>query len=532
MQHFGPVRSDFGVEKQGISNARGVYWNLSPSALIEKAVRRGEAMLSAHGALVVTTGKHTGRSPNDKFIVDEPSSRGNIHWGKVNRPLASDKSERLHARLLSYLQERDVFVVEARAGAAAPHGLPIRVITTSAWHALFSHTLFLRPSREERAHQVPEFTILHAPGFKADPAFDGTNSETFIVVDYGKRLVLIGGTEYAGEIKKSVFSILNYLLPLKGVLPMHSSLNVGPAGDPTVFFGLSGTGKTTLSADPSRTLIGDDEHGWSRDGTFNFEGGCYAKAIKLSKEAEPDIWAACHQYGTVLENVVMDEATREIDFDSDALTENTRAAYTLDKIRNASERGVAGHPKHLVMLTADAYGVLPPIARLTPEQAMYHFISGYTAKVAGTEQGVNEPQATFSACFGAPFLPLHPTRYASLLGEKLAMHGSDVWLVNTGWTGGPYRVGHRMAIAHTRAMIHAALDGKLEHAPTERDPVFGVSVPTEVPGVPKEVLIPRASWVDKGAFDEQAKVLARRFRANFEQYADQAPKEVASGGPR
>jgi len=433
--------------------------------------------------------------------------------------------------MLAYLQNRNVFVMEAQGGAATALGLPIRVITPSAWHALFAHTMFLRPTKEQRRTHVPEFTVLHAPTFKADPAIDGTRSETFIIINYGKKLVLIGGTEYAGEIKKSVFSILNYTLPLKGVLPMHSSLNVGTAGDPTVFFGLSGTCKTTLSADPARTLIGDDEHGWSNDGTFNFEGGCYAKAIRLSKEAEPDIWAACHAYGTVLENVVMDPDTRQIDFDSDMLTENTRAAYTLDKIRNASLSGTAGHPRNIVMLTADAYGVLPPIARLTPEQAMYHFISGYTAKVAGTERGVTEPQATFSACFGAPFLPMHPTTYAEMLGSKIAKHGAQVWLVNTGWTGGPYGVGHRMKIAHTRAMITAALEGKLADSRLEQDPIFKVGVPEQVPGVPKDVLSPRSTWSDKGGYDKQAKDLAGRFRSNFEQYEAQAPKEVGAAGP-
>lgn len=531
MQHIGPVRSQFGIENHGVTHAARVFWNLSPSALVEEAVRRGEGVLSSHGALVVDTGKHTGRSPNDKFIVEEPSSKAYIDWGKTNKPFDADKFDRLHARVCAYLQSRDVFVVEARGGAAAAYALPIRVITPNAWHALFAHTMFLRPTLDERREHVPEFTVLHAPGFKADPAVDGTRSETFIIVNYAEKLVLIGGTDYAGEIKKSVFSILNYLLPLRGVLPMHSSLNVGPTGDATVFFGLSGTGKTTLSADPERTLIGDDEHGWSNDGTFNFEGGCYAKAIKLSPEAEPDIWAACHAYGTVLENTVMDPDTRLIDFESAKLTENTRAAYTLDKIRNASALGVAGHPRNIVMLTADAYGVLPPIARLTPEQAMYHFISGYTAKVAGTERGVTEPQATFSACFGAPFLPMHPTKYAEMLGEKIARHGAQVWLVNTGWTGGPYGVGHRMKISHTRAMIRAALEGRLSDVRLNSDPIFKLGVPENVPHVPQEVLTPRNTWSDKGGYDNQAKELARRFRANFEAYATVAAKEVTAAGP-
>jgi phosphoenolpyruvate carboxykinase (ATP) len=531
MEHLGPVRSAYGMEHHGITNARRVYWNLSPSALVEETIRRGEGMLSAHGALVVDTGKHTGRSPNDKFIVEEESSKAHIDWGKVNKPLPPAAFDWLHARMTAFMQERDLYVIEARGGAAPAHGLPIRVVSTSPWHALFAHTMFLRPTESERRVHEPEFTVLHAPTFQADPSMDGTNSETFIIVNYAKKLVLIGGTRYAGEIKKSVFSILNYLLPLRGVLPMHASLNVGPEGDATVFFGLSGTGKTTLSADPERTLIGDDEHGWSDDGTFNFEGGCYAKAIRLSKEAEPDIWDACHSYGTVLENVDMNGDTRLIDFDSERFTENTRAAYTIDRIRNASAAGIAGHPKTVVMLTADAYGVLPPIARLTPEQAMYHFISGYTAKVAGTERGVTEPQATFSACFGAPFLPMHPTRYAEMLGSKIARHGAQVWLVNTGWTGGPYGTGHRMKIAHTRTMVRAALEGALKDIKLVEDPVFKVGVPAAVPNVPSEVLVPRNTWADKAAYDKQAKDLAQRFKTNFEKYAAKASREVVAAGP-
>jgi phosphoenolpyruvate carboxykinase (ATP) len=531
MEHLGPVQSTYGIENHGIHNAERVYWNLSPSALVEETIRRGLGTLSAHGALVVDTGKHTGRSPNDKFIVEEPTSKGNIDWGKVNRPFPEAAFDRLHARMTAYMQGRDLFVLEAKGGAASGYGLPLRVVTTSPWHALFAHTMFLRPSATERQSHEPEFTVLHAPTFEANPAVDGTNSSTFIIVNYAKKLVLIGGTRYAGEIKKSVFSILNYLLPLKGVLPMHASLNVGPNDDAAVFFGLSGTGKTTLSADPSRTLIGDDEHGWSDVGTFNFEGGCYAKAIRLSAEAEPDIWAACHRFGTVLENVDMDPATRHIDFDSDRLTENTRAAYTIDQIRNASMTGVAGHPKTILMLTADAYGVLPPIARLSSEQAMYHFISGYTAKVAGTERGVTEPQATFSACFGAPFLPMHPTRYAEMLGKKIQKYGAQVWLVNTGWTGGPYGVGSRMKIAHTRAMVQAALSGALKDVALTEDPVFRVGVPASVPGVPSEVLSPRSTWSDKGAYDKQSKELARRFKENFEKFSDQAGSEIAGAGP-
>ncbi len=530
MEHLGLVRSEYGIEHAGVVAPARVYWNLGPSALLEEAVRRGEGTLSAAGALVVTTGKHTGRSPNDKFIVKEPSSEKHIDWGKTNKPFAPEAFDRLHARVTAYMQGRDLFVQDARAGAA--NSVPIRVISTSAWHSLFARTMFIRPTRDERAAHVPEYTVLHVPTFKANPQIDETNSETFIIVNYAKKLVLIGGTSYAGEIKKSVFSLLNYELPLRGILPMHSSLNVGPNGDAAVFFGLSGTGKTTLSADPARTLIGDDEHGWADDCSFNFEGGCYAKAIRLSKEAEPDIWHAIHHYGTVLENVVMDPDTRELDLDSDKLTENTRAAYQLDRIRNASETGKTVHPKNVIMLTADAYGVLPPISRLTPAQAMYHFISGYTAKVAGTEKGVTEPQATFSACFGAPFLPMHPTKYAKMLGEKIEKHGAQVWLVNTGWTGGPYGVGSRMKIAYTRAMVHAALDGKLNDVKLTNDPIFGLGIPQSVPGVPAEVLVPRNTWKDKAAYDKQAKELARRFQENFKQFADQATAEVREAGPQ
>ncbi len=530
MEHLGPVRSSHGIENHGVVNARRVYWNLSTTALIEQAVSRGEGQLSAHGAFVVTTGKHTGRSPNDKFIVKEPSSEGRIDWGKVNRPFEAEMFDRMHARVCAYFQGRDLFVQDARAGAA--HGLPIRVVTTNAWHSLFARTMLLRPSRVERQEAVPEFTVLHAPDFQANPKQDGTNSETFILVNYAKKLVLIGGTQYAGEIKKSVFSLLNYLLPIRGILPMHASLNVGESGDATVFFGLSGTGKTTLSADPERTLIGDDEHGWSDDATFNFEGGCYAKTIRLSEKAEPDIWNAVHSYGTVLENVVMDPDTRELDLDSDKLTENTRAAYQLERIRNASQSGVAGHPNTIIMLTADAYGVLPPIARLTAEQAMYHFISGYTAKVAGTERGVTEPQATFSACFGAPFLPMHPTAYAKLLGEKIEKHNAQVWLVNTGWTGGPYGVGNRMAIRHTRAMVRAAIQGKLKDVATKPHPVFNVGIPEGVPDVPGEVLDPRTTWKDGHAYDAQAKKLATQFKSNFEQFSAEADGGVRDAGPK
>jgi phosphoenolpyruvate carboxykinase (ATP) len=530
MEQVGPVRSAHGIEKNGITNARCVYWNLSPSALLEEAVRRSEGLLSADGALVVSTGKHTGRSPSDKFIVKEPESEKHIDWGTTNRPIDPAAFDRLHARMLAYYQSRDLFVQDLKA--CASQSVSIRVISTTAWHALFARTMLIRPGHDEQRTHVPEFTVLHAPHFKADPAIDGTNSETFIILNYAKKLVLIGGTEYAGEIKKSVFSLLNYVLPLGGVLPMHASLNVGPNGDAAVFFGLSGTGKTTLSADPERTLIGDDEHGWSDSGTFNFEGGCYAKAIRLSSEAEPDIWAAVHDYGTVLENVVIDPETRRIDLDSDKLTENTRAAYELGRIRNASATGMAGHPKTILMLTADAYGILPPIARLTPQQAMYHFMSGYTAKVAGTERGVTEPKATFSACFGAPFLPMHPAVYAKMLGQKIEQHGAQVWMVNTGWTGGPYGTGTRMKIAYTRAMVRAALDGRLSDVKTIPHEVFGTGVPEQVPDVPADVLSPRNTWKDKNEYDTRAKALAKLFSENFGKYSSQAASDVQAAGPR
>ncbi|MBX3182836.1 MAG: phosphoenolpyruvate carboxykinase (ATP) [Polyangiaceae bacterium] len=533
MEHLGPVRSEYGLENHGIVNAKRVYWNLSRSVLLEEAVRRGEGHVSAAGAIVIETGKYTGRSPSDKFIVKESFSGDRIDWGKVNREFDTRKFDLLHARLSAYMQGKELYVQDCRGGAAKEHALDLRVVSTSAVHSLFARTMFLRPTKEERAAHVPQFTILHAPEFKADPTIDGTNSECFVVVNYERKLCLIGGTAYAGEIKKAAFSVLNYLLPLKNVFPMHASVNVGTAGDSAVFFGLSGTGKTTLSADPERELIGDDEHGWADDCVFNFEGGCYAKTIRLSQEAEPDIWQAVHSYATILENVVMDEWTRELDLDSAALTENTRAAYMLGRIRNASVSGVAkGHPKNVIMLTADAYGVLPPIARLTPAQAMYHFISGYTAKVAGTERGITEPQATFSACFGGPFLPMHPTVYAKMLGEKLEASGAAVWLVNTGWTGGPYGVGKRMSIAHTRAMISAALSGQLTDTPTTPDPVFGVGVPKEVPGVPTEVLTPRNTWEDKAAYDAKAKHLAGLFVANFAKFADQATDEVKAAAPK
>jgi phosphoenolpyruvate carboxykinase (ATP) len=484
------------------------------------------------GPLVAETGPHTGRSPKDKFVVREPENESHIWWGKVNQPIEAAQFDQLHRRLGTFLQEKDLFVQDCWAGAEPRYRFPIRVITEYAWHSLFARNMFILPTAEERADHEPEFTVIDCPSFRAQPATDGTNSETFILVNFAKKLVLIGGTRYAGEIKKSIFTIMNYLLPFKGVLSMHCSANYGPEGDTALFFGLSGTGKTTLSADPSRTLIGDDEHGWSDQGVFNFEGGCYAKVIRLSAEAEPEIYATTRSFGTVLENVVVDPITRRLDLDDESLTENTRAAYPISQVSNADEGGVAGHPKNILFLTADAFGVLPPISRLTPEQAMYHFLSGYTARVAGTERGVTEPQATFSACFGEPFLPMHPGKYAELLGRKIEEHQANVWLVNTGWSGGPPGVGQRMRIAYTRAMVSAALNGELAEMPTIVDPIFGLNVPIDCSNVPKNVLNPRYTWSDKEAYDAQARKLAAMFRQNFAKFEEGVSAAIKAAEPK
>ena len=475
------------LDEEGLKDAK-VHWNLSDAVLYEQAVRRREGLVAAEGPLVCRTGQHTGRSPNDKFIVREPSSEQHIAWGGPNRPMESEQFDRLHADMLSSLRGVELFVQDCFAGADERYRLPLRVITEYAWHSLFARNLFIL---DGSAAHVPELTIIDSPSFKADPARHGTNSEVVVALNFAKRLVLIGGTSYAGEIKKSVFSTLNYLLPLRGVLAMHCSANIGSEGDVALFFGLSGTGKTTLSSDPDRCLIGDDEHGWSDHGVFNFEGGCYAKTIRLSLEAEPQIYATTRRFGTVLENVAIDPVTRQLDLDSDQFTENTRAAYPISFIDNAVPSGQGGHPRNIVMLTADAFGVLPPISRLSPAAAMYHFLSGYTAKVAGTEKGVTEPKATFSTCFGAPFLPLAPSCYAQLLGEKIARHEAQVWLVNTGWTGGPFGVGTRIRIRFTRAMIHAALSGGLDGVLFDTHPMFNLQVPQSCPDVPPEVLNPQ-----------------------------------------
>ena len=512
----------------GLEPRGEIHRNLPAPALLEHAVCRHEGILVRSGAFRTTTGDHTGRTPSAKATVDEPEVHEEIWWGEVNRPIDPGTFERMHERVAAHLSGRDLWVFDGYAGADPSHRLNVRVVNENAWHNLFARNLFLRPDFEDLEGYEPEFTILHAPSLEADPEVDGTPDSAFVLLSYSKRLVLIGGTAYAGEMKKSIFTVMNYRMPERGVLPMHCSANVGEEGDVALFFGLSGTGKTTLSADPGRSLIGDDEHGWSADGVFNFEGGSYAKTIHLSKKKEPLIWEAI-RFGTVLENVVVDER-RRVDYDDDAITENTRAGYPVQHIPGAVIPGVGGHPRNVMFLTADAFGVLPPIAKLTPEQAMYHFLSGYTAKVAGTEAGVDEPMATFSACFGAPFLPLHPSRYAEMLGERIERHDATVWLVNTGWTGGPFGTGHRMELDHTRAMVREALDGRLDDASFTPHPIFGVFVPDHVPGVPDSVLDPRDTWDDPDAYDRKAAELARRFRENVESFGE-VPEEIVAAGP-
>ena len=511
---------------------RLVRSNLSTAELYEDAVRAGEGLIAAEGPLVVRTGKHTGRSPQDKFIVREPGSARKIWWGEVNRPIALEHYDRLRTRLMAYLADRPVYAQDCFIGAHPAHRRSLRVYTETAWASIFARNLFRGSSAAELAEFAPNFTIIDAPSFQADPATEGTRTGTAILVNLARMEIIIVGTEYAGEIKKSAFTVMNYLMPDEGVLPMHSAASVGKDGDTVVFFGLSGTGKTTLSADPLRSLIGDDEHGWGADGVFNFEGGCYAKTIRLSPMYEPDIFQATRRFGTILENVDHDPVTRELDLDSDRFTENTRGAYPLHFIGNADPTGMAGQPTNVVLLTADAFGVLPPISRLTADQAQYHFISGYTAKLAGTEIGVKEPMATFSACFGAPFMPRHPGEYAAMLAERLDGHGVQAWLVNTGWTGGPYGTGERMDINHTRSMVRAALDGRLDGVPTVTDPIFGVEIPTTVPDVPAAFLQPRSTWADGAAYDRQARALAHMFAENFAAYADGVSESVRAAGPR
>jgi phosphoenolpyruvate carboxykinase (ATP) len=530
-EHLGRKNTSTELNSYGIKEPARVYWNLNTPELYEEISRRKEGALSNHGVILVDTGEHTGRSAKDKAIVREPGSENKVFWGDVNKDFPQDKFNALKERMMAHAKGRDLFVQDTFVGADPKYRLPIRVVSELAWHSLFARTMFISDTGETAPH-APEFTIINFPSFQADPQRDGTRSPTFILMDFSQRLVLIGGTSYAGETKKSAFTIMNYLLPQRGVMSMHCSANVGAQGDVAIFFGLSGTGKTTLSADPERRLIGDDEHGWSDDGVFNYEGGCYAKVIKLSEEAEPDIYRTTKMFGTLLENVIYDPVTRQIDLNDAGRTENTRGSYPLTSIDNIMPEGKAGHPRNIIMLTADAFGVLPPVARLSPEQAMYHFLSGYTAKVAGTEKGIKEPEATFSTCFGAPFMVLHPGVYADLLGKQMGKHNAACWLVNTGWSGGAYGVGQRMKISHTRAMIRAILNGSLSQIETKPDPIFGVGVPVSCPEVPNEVLQPRNTWKDKEAYDRQAKDLARRFNENFKKYEAGVSEAVKAVAPK
>lgn len=529
-------KADYNLSNHGIGNLRLAYWNLPTEALYEEAVFRGEGATTRGGPFVANTGKHTARSANDKFVVRETDSEGNVWWGVYNRPFAPEKFEVLYDRLLGFMQGRDVFVQDVYGGADANYRLPVRIVTQLAWHSMFVRNMFIAPqSLEEYKRFVPEFTLIAMPDFKSMPAVDNTASETFICLSFEKKLAIIGNTAYAGEIKKSVFTILNYLLPLQGVLSMHCSANVSPTdpNDVALFFGLSGTGKTTLSADPTRRLIGDDEHGWSDEGVFNFEGGCYAKVIGLSEAAEPQIYATTKMFGTILENVPYDPMTRHIDLDDDTLTENTRASYPLEFIANAVPEKKAGHPKNIILLTCDASGVMPPIARLTPNQALYQFISGYTSKIAGTEVGLGkEPEITFSACFGGPFMVHHPYKYAELLRRKIERYGVTCWLVNTGWVGGPYGVGKRISIRHTRALLNAALTGKLEQVEYYKDPVFGFDVPKTCSDVPDNVLEPWSSWPSREEYDKRYHDLAMRFIQNFAKFEEGTPPEVLAAGPK
>ncbi|MEW5701106.1 MAG: phosphoenolpyruvate carboxykinase (ATP) [Candidatus Zixiibacteriota bacterium] len=530
----GERASDFRLKDQGFAKLNRVYWNLGSSALYEEAIFRREGQLGHTGSFIVNTGKHTARAANDKFVVREATTEDHVWWGKYNRPFSAEKFSAVMNRLQAYLQDRDVFVRDCHVGADPNYRFPIRVVTEHAWHSLFARNMFIPvDSLEEQRRHIPEFTIICIPSFQGAPEVDGTLSPTFILLSFEQKLVLIGGTGYGGEIKKSAFTILNYLLPLQGILSMHCSANVGNNGESALFFGLSGTGKTTLSADPRRRLIGDDEHGWSDEGIFNFENGCYAKVIALSPTAEPEIYACTRRYGTILENVIFDPVSRVPDLDDDSRTENTRASYPLDYIDNSVPEKMAGHPKNIIMLTCDASGVMPPISRLTPDQALYHFISGYTAKVSGTEIELGkEPEITFSACFGAPFMVHHPYFYADLLKRKMLRYKVNCWLVNTGWTGGPYGIGKRISIRHTRALLDAALEGKLDNVEYWTDPVFGFSVPKTCPEVPDSVLRPESTWPDKDAYKMRYRDLAMRFIANFKQFTDGCPPEIVAAGPK
>jgi phosphoenolpyruvate carboxykinase (ATP) len=528
------LKSDYGLENHGLTNLHQVYWNLTTEALYEEIIFRNEAKITQLGPVVANTGKHTARSANDKFIVREPSTEAHVWWGQYNRPMAAEKFDDLYNRVQGFLQGRDLFVQDCYVGADPDFRMPIRIITELAWHSLFARNMFILPkTNDEYRRHIPEFTVIAVPSFKSFPQIDGTPADTCIALNFAQNLCIVANSAYAGEIKKSIFTLLNYLLPLKGVMPMHCSANVGKDGDAAIFFGLSGTGKTTLSADPNRGLIGDDEHGWSDNGVFNFEGGCYAKVINLSPSAEPQIYACTRRFGTILENVVYDPVTRLIDLDDETLTENTRASYPLEYIDNALSDKRAGHPKNVVLLTCDASGVMPPIARLTPEQTMYQFISGYTSKIAGTEVGLGkEPEITFSACFGGPFMVHHPYVYADLLRKKILRYGANCWLVNTGWIGGAYGVGKRISIGYTRAMLNAALSGKLANVEYCTDPVFGFQVPKTCDGVPPEVLNPANSWHDGTVYAQRYRGLASRFIDNFKKFESGTPPEVVRAGPK
>ncbi len=529
---LGPYRDAVPLAGTGIRIAAALHANLTAPALVAHSLRKNEGKLSADGAIIVRTGIHTGRSVADKFVVDEPGTTENIWWGKVNQKLPEAKFTLLKSRVQAYLQGRELFTQDLYAGADPANRIRVRVVTTGAWQALFARNMFIRPPTAELAGFVPDYVILHAPEFEADPAIDGVKSSTAIVLSFTEKMIVIAGTEYAGEIKKSIFTVMNWLLPERGVLPMHCSANIGPDEDSALFFGLSGTGKTTLSSDPERRLIGDDEHGWGPEGVFNFEGGCYAKVIDLSQQSEPEIWAATHRFGTVLENVVADAQGR-LDLTDKTFTENTRACYPVEFIPNVELTGRGGVPKNIVMLTADAFGVLPPIAKLTPAQAMYHFLSGYTARVAGTEKGLgSEPQATFSTCFGSPFLPRHPQVYGKLLQELIKKTGASCWLVNTGWTGGAFGSGKRMSITHTRALLKAALAGELDNAEYRTDPFFGLAIPAQITGIPAEVLDPRAAWPDRAAYDKAATALVKRFVDNFTTFADTVDDDIKAAAIR
>ncbi|KQU62694.1 phosphoenolpyruvate carboxykinase [ATP] [Aminobacter sp. DSM 101952] len=530
MSEIGKRNPANGIETAGLKTSGTVHYNLGAALLVEEAVRRGEAQLTAHGALVADTGQYTGRSPKDKFVVRDENTEAQVWWDN-NNAMTRSQFDALHADFLAHAADKDLFVQDLIGGADRSLSLPTRVITEYAWHSMFIRNLLIRPDEAELAGFAPKMTIIDLPSFQADNARHGGRSETLIAVDLTRMIVLIGGTEYAGEMKKSVFTALNYILPAGGVMPMHCSANEGPDGDAAIFFGLSGTGKTTLSADPARTLIGDDEHGWGPGGIFNFEGGCYAKTIRLSAEAEPEIFATTQRFGTVLENVILDD-NRVPDFNDGSRTENTRCAYPLDFIPNASATGLASHPKNIIMLTADAFGVMPPIAKLTPAQAMYHFLSGYTAKVAGTERGVTEPEATFSTCFGAPFMPRHPSEYGNLLRQLISDHGVNCWLVNTGWTGGAYGTGSRMPIKATRALLAAALDGSLNAVEFRTDANFGFAVPVSVPGVEGKILDPRSTWADGAAYDRQASKLVSMFIDNFGKFESHVDATVRGAAPR